>query len=243
MAYVTGMTVNDMLGLSLRQAGVNGVGQSPSAADIDDAFTLLNMMLGQWQLKRWLVWALVDTAFTSTGAETYTVGAGGSTGITWTDKLEFAYFRMTTNPGQQVDYPLTIVNSYEDYARIRLKSLTSFPQIIFYDAQFPVGNVHIWPIAQAGYEIHIGTKTVLSQFSYLTDAITLPPEYAEAILLNLSVRLRVMYQLPPDPVLNGLAKSALETMRTSNAQVPQLRMPDGLLHGGKYNIFSDQVNN
>jgi len=43
---------NNILFLALRNAGVTGVGQTPSSDDINDAFTILNAQIGQWSLER-----------------------------------------------------------------------------------------------------------------------------------------------------------------------------------------------
>lgn len=238
------MTVYDLILLALKQAGVTGVGQAPAPEDTNDAFTLLNMMLGQWAVKRWLIYGLQDVSIMSTGAETYTYGIGGNFNYTQTDHLEAAYARLTTvSLPVQPDFPLELINSYEDYARIRLKSLTTWPQFVFYDAAYPLANVSFYPIPTAGeFQLHLIVKQVISQFTSLTQVINLPPQYQEPILYNLAIRLRPMYQLPADQQLFMLAKSSLETLRLSNAQVPRLHMPPGLQTGGAYNPWTDQVN-
>ena len=43
---------NNVIFLALRNAGVNGVGQTPLADDVNDAFTILNAQIGQWSLER-----------------------------------------------------------------------------------------------------------------------------------------------------------------------------------------------
>src|SRR5215472_587741 len=43
---------NDILFLALRNAGVNGVGQTPLAEDINDGLVVLNAMIGEWNLER-----------------------------------------------------------------------------------------------------------------------------------------------------------------------------------------------
>lgn len=238
------MTVLDLITLALKQAGIVGIGQNVSADDSNDSFNLLNMMLAQWAVKRWLVYALQDVALESTGIQTYTYGPGGNFNVPSTDHLESAYMRLTnSNNPQQPDFPLDLITSYEDWGRIRLKTLSTFPQYVFFDGAFPLANVWFWPIPAAGmYQLHLITKTPLSAFTGLTQTITLPPQYLEPILYNLGLRLRTAYQLPPDPALNMLAAESLNTLRQSNAQVPRLRMPSTLIEGGWYNPWNDRSN-
>ena len=126
-------TALDILTLAFKDAGILGVGQSLLPEDYNDALTRMNMMIAQWRIKRWLVWHLVDKSVVSTGAQSYTVGPGGDIDVSVRpDKLESAFFRMLpgANGTQSVDYPLTMLFSYEDYARITLKQLVSFSSVL-----------------------------------------------------------------------------------------------------------------
>jgi hypothetical protein len=238
-------TALDILTLAFKDAGILGVGQSMLPEDYNDALTRMNMMIAQWRVKRWLVWHLVDKSVLSTGAQSYTVGPGGDIDVSWRpDKIESAYFRV--NPGstgtQSVDYPLQILFSMEDYARITLKKLESFSQCIFYDSAYPLGRIYPWPIPQSSiYEVHILLKDVLSEFADLTSSFDFPPEYLAALHYNMVVRLRAAYRMPEDPGFNGLAADAMQTLRSANAQIPSLVMPDNLVRPGVYNIYSDQT--
>lgn len=244
---MTGLTVttpNDVILLALTDAGVIGQGQTASGQDIADSFNRCNMMLAQWQRKRWLVYHLVDQAFTSTGAVSYTVGVGGNFNVLRPDRVEAAYFRqiLTSSVPNQVDYPLELIEAREDYSRIMLKTLQTFPQYLFYDAAFPLGSVYPWPVIPATiYELHILLKAELGQFTSLTQTINLPPEYFACILHNLTARLQIAYKIPIDPGVVALAKDALNTVRGANTQIPRLHMPQAVLRPGHYNIFSDRV--
>lgn len=234
-------TVNDVLLLALKKAGVLGVGQNAQAEDITDAFKETNYLLAQWNRKRWLVYNLTDTAITSTGAQFYTVGTGGDFNIPRIDRLEAGYFRLLNTSGQnEVDYSLEILEAYEDYARIQLKQLTTWPSYIFLDSNYPLGKVYFWPIPPTTqYQLHIVTKNVLPAFTTLSQEINLPPEYEMALLYNAAVRLRISYQMPADPALIGLAQDALNVIRGANAQVPRVTLPTRLVRGLLYNIYSD----
>lgn len=232
-----------LLNLALLDSGVIGQGQTASAADINNAFTRYGMMISQWAQKRWLVYALQDVSFTSTGAVSYTIGTGQNFDTPRPDRLEDGCFmRQQTGGPQPVDYIMRLCQSHEEYNRIRIKSMGTFPSLVFYDSAYPVGNVYFWPVPQSGYQLHVLVKTPIANAVTLADTILLPDEYQEAIFYNMICRLRAAYRLPADPVFVGLARSALETVRASNTQMPTLRIPRAAQgRGGLYNIFSDTV--
>lgn len=234
-------TAGELIGLSLREAGVVGIGQQPMATDFNDAMRILNAMMAQWRRRRWLVYCLVETVLQANGSLFYTVGPGGDFNMVRPDTIESAFFRQNVNTEpNNVDYPLKPIPARENYNEIALKSLASFPQVYFYESGWPMGKLYVWPLPNSSYELHISTKAVLQQFDGLTDEINLPPEYEEALHYNLAVRLKPLYGLPPDPTINNLAKIALNTIKNSNAQIPQMMMPADLTKGSNYNIYSDQ---
>jgi hypothetical protein len=236
-------TVGDVINQSLKKAGILGVGQTALAEDSNDAFADLIDLLSQWQRKRWLTWNLIDTFITSTGAVSYTIGTGQNFNIARPDRIEAAFFRQLINTSpNQVDYPLEIIPARETYNQIALKSLTSWPQYIFYDSAYPVGNVYVWPVPQASlFEIHLTLKVPFSTISNLSTNIVMPPEYIPAIKWNLAVRLRESYQLPPSVALAKLAQESLDVIRGANVQVPLLQCDKTLIRGGLYSIYSDQI--
>ena len=235
-------TALDIINLSLKSAGVLGAGQTAAAEDVNDALTVLNFMIGQWNRKRWLVFHLVDISCPCTGALSYTVGPGQSFNVPRPDRLEAAFFRQVipSNPNQ-IDYPLEILQAREDYNNIALKALNSFPSYIFYDAAFPIGYVYPWPVPSNLYEVHITVKETLASFPTLTTVINLPPEYYAALLYNLTVRLLALYKLPADAVTIALAKEALNVIRGANAQIARLAMPAGVVRAGIYDPYADRI--
>lgn len=244
-------TALDICKLALKDCGAVGVGQDPLAEDTNDAFDTMNMMIAQWNRKRWLVYHTVDVSFVSTGANTYTVGPGGNFNVAVRpDKLEAAFLRLLINPSSptgNVDYPMDVLQAREDYNRIPLKLLPSFPVRVFYDPVYPVGVLYPYPVPQASiYEIHLTLKDVLAQFPTLTTTINLPNEYYAAIFYNLVVRLGIRYPISRDytqlqqwQMVVGLAKDALNVLRGANSAIARLIMPPDLVRTGQYNIYSD----
>lgn len=235
-------TPADIIALALVDAGIVGQGQTASPEDTNNAFRRLNMMMSTWARKRWLVYHLIDVVKVSTGAQSYTLGPGGDFDTPRTDRIEAAFVRqLLPQSAQPVDYPLNVLTSREDYNRITLKSLGTWPYAVFYDSDWPMGRVYVWPEPAASqFEIHLSLKQPLNQFANLADNLNLPPEYEAAILHNLIVRLRSAYQMPGDPVQVALAKDALNVLRGANTQIPTLRMPGALMGVRRaYNVFSD----
>lgn len=232
------MTPVRLIELILRDAGVNGVGQTPKAEDNTDVFDTLNMMLDEWATKRWLVYHLVDVSIACTGAQSYTIGSGGDIDTTRPDQIQSAFYRSATS----VDYMLTNIGSREDYNRIALKTVGTWPGWYWYDAAYPLGVIYPWPVPSASGALHFSLKQPLTHFPDLTTDIAFPPVYVNALRWCGAQRVRPMYQLPADPQIDRLAKAALEAVRGPNIQMPVLGMPRGIpTPGRRYSIFSDTV--
>lgn len=235
-------TPAEIVALALKHSGVIGAGQTAGPEDTNDAFTLMNMMLSQWNRKRWLVYHLIDVYAVSTGAESYSVGPAQAFNTPRPDRIESAFARqILPSTSHQIDYPLTILQSREDYNLITLKTMGTWPSLVFYDSGFPLGTLKFWPLPAAGqFELHVSLKAPLTQFASLAQEIVLPPEYIPTLFYNLAARLRPAYQLGPDPTVTAMAKDSLNVIRGANAQIATMRMPNAVVGRGRaYNVFSD----
>jgi len=225
-------TVRDLITMSAKEAGILGVGQTLLSENINDGNTLLTRMIAQWQKRRWLVPMLIDVSAPGNGLISNPIGVGQYYNTPRPDKIQSAYFTLNNNQGGlDVSYELKPVWSYEDYTRIALKTLNSFPSVFFYDGAFPIGNVYIYPIPSSAYTIHLIVKGSLGDLSDLDQTITLPDEYQEAIHYNLALRMCSFYGIQPQAATGGFAKVALNTIKNANAQVPTLELPFAYRNG------------
>jgi hypothetical protein len=245
-------TARDVIDLALRDAGVLGVGQTASAEDINGGLRRLNMMLGQWNAQRYLVFRLMDVWCQSTGAINYQVGPGGDIDMPMRpSRIEGAFFRQggptpkefsldnsiadgsdvlapAATGANTIDWPLTLMESREEYNSIALKGLGMFPTSAYYDPQMPFGRLYVWSVPPSIYELHILVRAPLQTFANLSDNFLLPPEYEEAIHYNLVVRLQEAYGLQPTPFAINRAREGMMTIRSANAQIPLAKMPSAL---------------
>jgi hypothetical protein len=233
-------TPRDIVNLALKTANVVGVGQSALAEDTNDVFNMLNMMLAQWQRRRYMVYNLETIGIPATGAISYTIGVGQQFNITRPVKIESAYIRMQGGSTLPVDYPLQVLRAQEDYDRISIKTLNAFPQYIYYDTTFPVGNIYVWPVPNNQYQIFVTVMVQLQSFQNLSDQIVLPPEYLDAMQWNLADRITAMYGMPQNPQITKYAEASMRAIEEVNSQIPLLHMPVALRgKSGAYNIYGD----
>ncbi|GAJ29731.1 hypothetical protein [Acidomonas methanolica] len=277
---VQGYRVTDLVNMALRQIGVGAMGTTANHADLFDGVMQINMLLAQWQRKRWLVPNLVDRTCQADGQSVYYVGPGCDfnapvrpaqieaayarllPGGTYTVAGDFAagdfpavdylvgrvvpaggaylgdfspaFFSTDFDIGsdgldqglQPIDYPLTLIPSYEDYVNLGLKALSTWPSMAHYNPAYPAGELRPWPIPGAGrWELHILYHEPLAANLTIASVVNLPPEYWDAIMWTLAARLAPSYGQEASPTVVACAKAALSTIRNANVQVPTLGMP------------------
>jgi len=226
-------------------AGIVGQGQVVNSFDLSLGLRRLNGLVSLWNTKRFMIFDLLDIGFTSDGRTTpYTVGPTGNYNVARRpDRIEKAFVRQLVSGGLPVDTPLTVWEAKEQYSLATLKkNFISYPRGVFLDTNWPLGNLSIYPWPNASiYQVFIILKDVLPIFDAQTLMSTLPGQYLECMKTNLARMLRQNYGkgLKPDPELNMQAKSALNTVKDSNLQTPELQMPVGVVGRGNYNIYSD----
>jgi hypothetical protein len=81
------------------------------------------------------------------------------------------------------------------------------------------------------YELHINIKTALPTYTTLADALSLPPEYLQALVWSLAVRLQMEYGLPARADMVAAMRASMNVLRMANLQVATLDMPAPL--GGR----------
>ncbi len=188
-----------------------------------------------------MVPGLTDIVQVGNNAKSNTIGPGGYWNFPRPDKIQAAYFIQLGTGITPVSLRLNVISSYEDYARIAVKDLNTFPTTVFYDANNNAqgqGNVFVWPIPSSIYEIHLIVKSQLAWPTNINSAFTLPDEYAEAVHYNLALRICSAYQVDPKRGTGGLAKVSLNTIKVTNTQIPELQMPPALQRGNTFSIFN-----
>lgn len=215
-------TVSRILELALKDAGVTGEGDSASAETWQDTFDTLKMMVEQWQTNGLMIYAQTSFNFDSTGAVSYSIGPTGVVVRTRPSQVDGAFWRLNS-----VDFPLKVIQSFEEYQNLTLKTLGGNPALVCYVPDYPNGTLYVWPQPTSG-TFYLTTSSPLPTYVDTTDDLSVPGEYEMALRFSLAEILPAVFHLPLRPDLAALARSARKVLKRNNVHIPELGMPKAL---------------
>lgn len=231
-------TAQDIINSSLRLIRVLEDGETPDASQSTDALNVLNDMLEEWTITKYLTPQYLTENFDLVaGQSSYTIGDSANFNTTRPVRIEAAYIRDGSN-----DYPVKLVN-YDEWNKITDKSTsTNLPRVMYYDTSFANGTINLYPEpSDSTVDLYITSWKPFATVSTLLSTVSLPPGYSKAIRYNLALDLAPEYGMTVDAALMRQAentKAALKTLNSlssgvnSSYQTPFSR-------NGRYDINSD----
>lgn len=213
------MTVQELIYDALRLIGVINVGEGPSQDEHTEDLRALNTMLDTWGTERLTVYRVARSLYTlATSKESYTMGSGGDINAARPIKIEAAGVLSGDN-----EEPLQILTR-DDYAALRAKTFAGTAPEALYDSRaYPSTELHFWPVPPAGTAIALYTRQPFTAFAALSDTVSLPPGYAEAITYNLALRLAPRYRdAMVSPFVVDTAREAKGSIKRLNLETPVL---------------------
>lgn len=232
--------VSARINRALRLLGQIEAGESPTSDESADALVALNAMLDSWRNDRLLCFAYqTETLTLSSSDSSYTIGTSGDLNTTRPVEIVGAWI---TSSNQ--DYPMRAMNEAE-YEAIFDKTQTSDwpdrylfrPTVASSQATFIV-----YPVPNATRTCKIVTRVVVAAFAAITDTVTLPPGWEEAIDANLAIALAPEYGVQPSAAVAKMARDALAGIKRTNALAQPRRLNSDLypMFGpNRANIYSD----
>jgi len=179
-----------------------------------DALVALNALLDSWRNDKLLCYALRDESITLTASSTsYTVGSGGNLSTDRPVIVEAAYVVQSNN-----SYFVDLITA-EQYAAIPDKATqSSWPDRIWVSETMPAATVYTYPVSNGTTAtLHIITRTPVLAFA-LTDTVTLPPGWEEALATNLALALAPEYNTQPSPTVLKMATASLARLKVINSR-------------------------
>lgn len=238
-------TVSQIILRAGQALGTYGRNEVLSAADANDGLSVFNAMLDSWAGENLASYANQQSSFTMIiGQQTYTVGSGGYVNVTRPDNILQAFIIDSNN----ITYPVAVIPQ-DKWNGIGNKNITSqIPTTIFYNPQYPLGIINIFPIPLAPYTFYFNAILQQSTFSSLPMTITMPPGYERAYILNLALELKSAgfpCVLNSDDMaqLRENASQAKRNIKTKNQKEVLVDYPSEVVSRGyaSYNIYSDSM--
>lgn len=224
-------TTKKLVKAALRKIGALGAGEEVQAAEFEDAIGELNRMLDSWNTERLIVNVLNKNEWSlSTGSQDLEIGPGAVLNQVRPNRIEQSevFIRKT---GDTIEYPLEIW-SRERWAGITNKTQIGRPWILYYEASFPLGIIHLWPKTDLGYDLILYTWNLLSQVSNVEQTLALPLAYADAIVNELAARLAPEYGKVTPPEIAIAATMSKANLKRINKPSVEIGVDDALLEGG-----------
>lgn len=218
-----------------------------SGADVDLGQDTLNKMLDLWSNDRLMCYALTSQKVTlQPGKAAYTIGTavGADVNAARPVKIQEGYGAAYLTDSNGNNYPVDVLerNQWNQIANRSATTVSDLPQVLYYDPQFPLGIVNVWPMPTQAITLSFDSTLSLPDMPGATTQFSLPPGYELAIQSNLAVLLK--------PFLSGTeisktvaaiaAKSKADIMRTNTRRnIAQFDRSIVGVGNRSYNIYTD----
>ncbi len=204
------MTAQEIIETAYRKNAIMNTSSTQLANGLSD----LQDMLSMWSADGLTVPYYTFENFTLTsGQAVYTIGDDGGEDFSTArpNRIVGAFIRISTN-----DYPVDVNMTRSGYRRIFDKAVEGRPRNLYYDPQYPSGNINFDYEADTTYDFHIESEKPLVNPSLLSTTFSIPQEFNIAMWSNLAVLLAADNdnQLPQD--IRILAGDSLDAIMTNN---------------------------
>ena len=211
-------TAQDLIQAAMEELGVYASGEVVTAADFSRGLWVLNGMLDSWSNESLFCYAIQETSFLLVpGQAAYTLGPGGQINaprpLRVLDGAGVAYIQDTNLN----NYPVSVIPR-DMWNQIGLRANTSnIPDTMFFDPQFPLAIINIFPVPLLPYTMFFDAYLQLVDFATLTQVLSLPPGYQDAIQHNLAIRLKPFFKdAQIDPIIIELASQTKAAVKRNN---------------------------
>jgi hypothetical protein len=236
-------TVLDLINGAMRKIGVLAPGNSLAGQEASDALQTLNEMLSSWSIEGMMILAPTREVFNlaaSTGS--YTIGPGQTFDTTRPVRITEA---SVIPNADGIEHPLTIIRDSGEWAGITSKSTESlYPSHLFYQPAETTGTIYVYDVPDSSTpDLVLYSEKALTQYSALTDSVSLAPGYERAIKYNLAIEYAGEYGKEPSPSVVLVANESKAFIKTKNLQIPVLGCDAALLAMsgcGGYCILTDR---
>lgn len=232
-------TVGDIITSALSKVLVNNAQDTLSSADTQLAFDALGVLIDALGIERLACYALTTTAHPLTGGTgSYTIGTGGAFNVDRPARIENAFVRLSSG-SNSVDYPVEIIPQAQ-WDTIRVKDIAGIPRKLFYDTQYPLGTIWLYPEPLlSDYTLYLNSYLPIATYTSTADAIDLPPGYKRMLIHNLAVEIAPDFGVNPDQTVIKIANESKRLIKRINTPDPVMTVDPAIAtKRGTWNIVT-----
>ena len=229
-------TARDIVTSALRKIHVAGIGAPLASEEAAQAFDTLNDMMASLSAEGASIYQeSLETFSLISGQISYTIGSGLDFNTTAPLYITAAYIRQSNT-----DYPLAEYDE-KQYSRISRKDLTAaFPDIYYYDANYPTSRLYLYPAPSASDTITISSRKPLTNFTTLDTVFAFPEQYKAMLIHNLAVWIAPEYEREASRTIERIARSSKKAVMAQNKRnEKKISIISGVPSRGRGASFSD----
>lgn len=237
-------TARELIQDAMEMLRLYAPGEDVSAPDLARGWSTLNDMNDSWSNESLTCFVWLTQTFTLIPNKfQYTVGGAGAdiTGprpLRVSNALGAAYL-LDTNLNK---YMIDVVDQLRWNWVTTAVADANLPGYLFYDSQFPLGIINLWPTPTTGYTCSFLSYAQLTDWTTLDTDVGFPPGYKRAYSTNLAVELKAYFkeaQLDETIVVRA-RESKANVKRTNMREQIAVFDPEIIGRGSFYNIWTDR---
>ncbi len=243
-AFVPGgtskFTALDIVTQAMAEILATNLDETPQAADAEFGLKKLNRLLDAWNADGRYVWTVQFNQYPITpNLQPHTIGPNPVAPFTaqpvWVVNqrpvklVEANIILNTVTP--PIRYPMNVRDAAWWAAKRSYAVTGTLPTDVYYEPEWPLGFVYIWPVPLVAYNMELITWALLNEVQ-LNTTVSLPQGYADALIYNLAVSICPSFGKLADPVLIGLATRAIQIIWGPNIKAPRMGTKDNGMPGG-----------
>jgi hypothetical protein len=237
-------TAADIIQDSLELLRVYAPGETVAQADFARGLSVLNDMIDVWSNQSLACFDWITQTFTMVPNQyQYTVGPGGFIDGTRPLRVSDAPGAAYLLDAELNRYLMDVVDQLTWNIQTTAVANSDLPDILFYDPQFPLGVINIWPTPSSSWTCSFLSYAQLGDFSNLQSAFSLPQGYKRAITTNLCLSLKPYFKdATIDPLIIREASETIAAVKRNNMRSQRAVFDPELISRGNavYNIYTDR---
>ena len=224
------MKCRDLLYIAFREAHILKRPQAVNSDnELQDGLIFLNQLVDYWAARSCYAYTTTFVEYTLTpGHQPHLIGPG----------LSAPDFAVALRPtglssanlilpgGSPVDVAIHIRDNAWWAAKSAKAIASNVPTDLYYEVDFPNGQLWFWPIPTAAYGVRLEGNVVLQQFQSLDDTFSAPQAYQAAVTLTLAEELCDLWEFPMPQNLARRAIKARDALQSNNNLPPRIASAD-----------------